>query len=740
MATRKIKDARDISTSELIYFRGHAGATFMSDGRTVEDAINNIKIEDTDSVVTKSDLDLKQDIITDLDTIRSGAALGYTSVQANQLAAVATSGNYNDLSNKPTIPTSVTESTVSGWGFTKNTGTYSKPSGGIPKTDLASAVQTSLDKANTALQSIPSEYVTETELTNKGYATTSAMNTGLSNKVDKVTGKSLSTNDFTTALKTKLEGLNNYDDTELSNAISTLRNDFNTLVNADASEAINTFNEIIAFLEGVKHTENLDNIIASIEQQIASKQDTLINGTNIKTINGESILGEGNIELNTTISDKSITKEKLSQDIQNQLDQLNAVLVDTEEEADDPLVSEYITSTQLENKLLNKQDTLVSGESIKTINGETILGSGDITIEEVTESTVSNWGFTKNTGTYSKPSGGIPKSDLDSSVQTSLGKADTALQSYTEQYKGTITGVSANGTSVATSGVANIPAATTSKYGVTKLSSSTNSTSTSLAATASAVKAAYDLANGKQAALVSGTNIKTINGQSILGSGDLVIETSSSGSGSAYAEVNHGVNDTTFTLTPNTFHIWDEVASLDLSFGEETAGVANEFVFQFTSGTTPTTLTLPDTIKWANENIPTISSSKTYQISILKGFANLLEFKYVKIYPESTEFGFPLYLNTEVVDESDTIVRRRDPDELSLALYSWLNDNKGNTWGDIPSSLLQENPIYIDGNLVTSIHAMLVDVEFDFDVNNYGYGNAHGGIDLEGSIYVYIGF
>lgn len=63
---------------------------------------------------------------------------------------------------------------------------------------------------------------------------------------------------------------------------------------------------------------------------------------------------------------------------------------------------------------------------------------------------------------------------------------------------GTITGVSANGTSVATSGVANIPAASTSAYGVTKLSSSTSSTSTTLAATPSAVKAAYDLANGKQ--------------------------------------------------------------------------------------------------------------------------------------------------------------------------------------------------------------------------------------------------
>ena len=49
-----------------------------------------------------------------------------------------------------------------------------------------------------------------------------------------------------------------------------------------------------------------------------------------------------------------------------------------------------------------------------------------------TESTVAGWGFTKNTGTYSKPSGGIPATDLASAVQTSLGRADTALQSYTE--------------------------------------------------------------------------------------------------------------------------------------------------------------------------------------------------------------------------------------------------------------------------------------------------------------------
>ncbi len=42
-------------------------------------------------------------------------------------------------------------------------GTYSKPSGGIPASDLASAVQTSLGKADTALQSVPSTYRTAAE-------------------------------------------------------------------------------------------------------------------------------------------------------------------------------------------------------------------------------------------------------------------------------------------------------------------------------------------------------------------------------------------------------------------------------------------------------------------------------------------------------------------------------------------------------------------------------------------------
>lgn len=47
----------------------------------------------------------KQDVITDLADIRSGAAAGATAVQAGDLADVAFSGDYADLENAPTIPT-----------------------------------------------------------------------------------------------------------------------------------------------------------------------------------------------------------------------------------------------------------------------------------------------------------------------------------------------------------------------------------------------------------------------------------------------------------------------------------------------------------------------------------------------------------------------------------------------------------------------------------------------------------
>ena len=74
MANRNIKDAKDLTTGELVYFRGHAKATYMSDGRTVEEAVNGMSggsglggSIDTSNLATKTELAQKQDIIADIE-------------------------------------------------------------------------------------------------------------------------------------------------------------------------------------------------------------------------------------------------------------------------------------------------------------------------------------------------------------------------------------------------------------------------------------------------------------------------------------------------------------------------------------------------------------------------------------------------------------------------------------------------------------------------------------------------
>ena len=84
------------------------------------------------------------------------------------------------IKNKPSIPSLVTEQTVTEWGFTKNKGDYSKPQGGIPKSDLNSSVQDSLNKANSALQEHQSlrGYATDTYVANAiKQAITTTLNT-----------------------------------------------------------------------------------------------------------------------------------------------------------------------------------------------------------------------------------------------------------------------------------------------------------------------------------------------------------------------------------------------------------------------------------------------------------------------------------------------------------------------------------------------------------------------------------
>ena len=65
---------------------------------------NDIQTTYATKVEVTTGLSGKQDTISDLSSIRAGAALGATAVQPGDLATVATTGAYSDLSGTPTIP------------------------------------------------------------------------------------------------------------------------------------------------------------------------------------------------------------------------------------------------------------------------------------------------------------------------------------------------------------------------------------------------------------------------------------------------------------------------------------------------------------------------------------------------------------------------------------------------------------------------------------------------------------
>lgn len=158
-----------------------------------------------------------------------------------------------------------------------------------------------------------------------------------------------------------------------------------------------------------KYPVGPDDEAALFDQAVAAgragKQDTLVSGTNIKTINGASVLGAGDLTVSSSASWGSITGTLSSQsDLSTALSgkeptitagttaqyyrgdktfqTLNSTAVglgnvDNTSDANKPI------STATQTALNAKQNTLVSGTSINTINGASILGSGNINLPQI---------------------------------------------------------------------------------------------------------------------------------------------------------------------------------------------------------------------------------------------------------------------------------------------------------------------------------------------------------------------
>lgn len=83
--------------------------------------------------------------------------------------------------------------------------------------------------------------------------------------------------------------------------------------------------------------------------------------------------------------------------------------------------------------------------------------------------------------------------------------------------------------------------------------------------------------------------------------------------------INHGTSDTTIQLTPNKYHVWGAVSSLNIAFQSVDDSLYCEYMFEFVCN--GTSLSLPQNIVWGNGNTPTLTDGKTYQISIVNNIA-----------------------------------------------------------------------------------------------------------------------
>ena len=260
------------------------------------------------------------------------------------------------------------------------------------------------------------------------------------------------------------------------------------------------------------------------DYQLSGKQDKLTSGTNIKTINNQSILGSGNIDIQGggsesvawgDITGKPDFKAVATSGSYDDLTNKPAIPTKTSDLTND---SGFVNDYQLSGK----QDKLISGTNIKTINNESILGSGNIATASQSELT---------------------------NIATTVGNQASAITALN-------TAVFKNGDN---------------QFDV--VNGRIDGVSSVLDSALTDIENVETAVADKQNTLVSGTNIKTVNGNSLLGSGNIeiggsvTIDTEMSDS-STNAVQNNVITQNILSVTP--------IVKSESNFGSSCIQVVNQ--------------------------------------------------------------------------------------------------------------------------------------------------------------------
>jgi hypothetical protein len=234
-------------------------------------------------------------------------------------------------------------------------------------------------------------------------------------------------------------------------------------------------------LNNVDNTSDANKPVSSATQSaLNAKQDTLVSGTNIKTVNGTSVLGSGNIAISSAVAWGGVTGTLSNQtDLQTALDGkvdentaitgatktkvtydqkglvtagADATTADIADSTNRRYVTDAqstvigntsgtntgdnATNSQYSGLAASKQDTLVSGTNIKTINSTSVLGSGNIAVEPLITATTSAdyYRGDKTFATLNKAAVGLGNVDNTSDANKPVSTAtQTALDAKTNK-------------------------------------------------------------------------------------------------------------------------------------------------------------------------------------------------------------------------------------------------------------------------------------------------------------------
>ena len=311
---------------------------------------------------------------------------------------------------------------------------------------------------------------------------------------------------------------------------------------------------------------NQDKSIIANAQAIQGKQDKLVSGTNIKTINNQSILGSGNISIEGGGGSTIVVDDALSDTSENPVQ--NKVITTKVNSLESSLASKANASD-----IPTKVSQLENDSTYQTkANLDTALADYAKTSDVNSKNTLQDTAIQNNTDAIATINQTLESKADTSAIPTKVSQlendsdfATTTGVSATYATKESVTALTAEVANKANA--SDIPTKTSQLENDSTYQTKANlDTALESYAKTSDVNSKNDLQDAaiqsKQDKLVSGTNIKTINNQSILGEGNISIESGTS------ITVDNALSDTSENPVQNKV-ITTKVNSLETSLGSK---------------------------------------------------------------------------------------------------------------------------------------------------------------------------